>query len=165
MVASSDSSSPSTPRQTGSERHQSASSGNVDCESDVEYYDDCWMDPLHKLGGGSILAKLGQPSGNPSGITQSFTPLDWMVTESDLPRADPYQCPPAGGEDLLSPADGGGFANDANVDRPADLPVSQQWTAPLGEQKEYLQSSGEAELDGPVRVDPPTAFRRRQKTR
>ncbi|KAB5536101.1 hypothetical protein GE09DRAFT_1141462, partial [Coniochaeta sp. 2T2.1] len=82
-----------------------------------------------------------------------------------VPRTDPPQCSPAGGEDLRSPADGSESANDANVDRPADLPVHQQSITPLvGEQEECLQSSGEAALVGPARVDPPTAFRARKKT-
>ncbi|KAB5536161.1 hypothetical protein GE09DRAFT_1141598 [Coniochaeta sp. 2T2.1] len=146
-------------------RYQSASSCHPESQSDTEYDNDCWLDPLHQLGGGSSLAKWGQPSGDPSGITQSFTPLDWMGAESDMPRTDPPQCSPAGGGDLRSPADGSESANDANVDRPADLPVHQQSITPLvGEQKECLQSSGEAALVGPARVDPPTAFRARKKT-
>jgi hypothetical protein len=83
--------------------------------------------------------------------------------ESDLPQTNLYQCPPKGGEDLDSPPDGGGSANDANVDRPAEFPVCHQGTIPLGEQEGHLQSA--AEVGGPASHAPERPVRRRKKTR
>ena len=79
------------------------SSQHLETESAVDQYEDCWLDPLHPLGGGSSLAKLERASYNLRGSMLRYsdplsapsddeselpdwTPQSYRTTRSSCPR-------------------------------------------------------------------------------
>lgn len=101
-------SSPS-PRRKDRSRSKPTLGQHSESESEVEYYENCWLDPLHLLGGGSSLTISGRPADNlrASTLTSESQNLvepvdgqDLMTQPSDV--TSPRQHPATGAESIPS---------------------------------------------------------------
>lgn len=104
-------SSPS-PRRRGDRRLKPTVLQHPESESEMEYYENCWLDPLHPLGGGSSLTTSGCPSDNsgapactletsrPQNLVDPIDGQDWVKQPNNL--KDSYQQPAVGGESIQS---------------------------------------------------------------
>ncbi len=82
-------SSPS-PRRRDNRRRKPTVRQHSESESEVEYYENCWLDPLHPLGRGSSLTMLGCPADNPGAST--------LTSERSMPQ---NLVEPIDGQDLM----------------------------------------------------------------
>lgn len=111
LLSSIEPTSPS-PRGRDNRQHKPTVRQHPESESEVEYYEKCWLDPLHPLGRGSSLTMSGYPADNsgasaltlersmPQDLVEPIDGQDLMKQPSNVTSPDQHSA--AGGKSIQS---------------------------------------------------------------